>query len=347
MPREIIECDTAPGTSGKGGDVRTVPVQIVCRNCAEPYRTTVRGGNTRCPHCRTSRHVRVEQEWEGPVTPDLSGAASRAVEVATRPAVWVKCGCGNEWQSRAKDRMTIRCPECGTGQRVPYRTHANTGPSPEGYLPQPPPPPLRSARARPAPVWEPDPEDEQEPDELPRPSLAEWMRSGGRDELTRAFPPGGARGGLSGILAALGNRSPAAPAPARRAAAPRSARPGPARPVAPNPPAPPPASPAGAAVDPQTLPEHEQKRRDDVCQIVRSLGTSLLVWYNQPSGLCEALDTNQPRDRQRCPGTAAFAVRFRRDVTEVDAFTCAAHARPLAATADRAPYITTTIYRLR
>ncbi|WP_106971913.1 hypothetical protein [Streptomyces sp. NRRL WC-3774] len=287
------------------------------------------------------------------MTPDMSGAASRAVEVATRPAVWVECRCGHEWQSLARDRMTIRCPECGTGQRVPYRTDANTGPSPEGY--RPPPPPPRAPRVRPAPVWEPDddPEDEWEPDEPPRSSLADWMRSGGRNELARAFPPGGApRGGLAGILAAFGARTPAAPAPApapapaRRAAAPR-----PARPAVPNPPALAPTAPAGAAsvlpVDPQTLPEREQRRRDDVCQMVRSLGTSLLVWYNQPPGRCEALDTNQPSDRQRCPGIAAFAVRFRRDVTEADAFTCAAHARPLAATADRAPYITATVYRLR
>jgi hypothetical protein len=100
-------------------------------------------------------------------------------------------------------------------------------------------------------------------------------------------------------------------------------------------------------VDPQTLPEREQRRRDDVCQMVRSLGTSLLVWYNQPPGACEALDTNQPREQQRCPVPAAFAVRFRRDVTEADAFTCPEHTRPLAALADRSPYVTATIYRMR
>lgn len=327
--------------------MRTVPVQIVCRNCAEPYRTTVRGGNTRCPHCRTSRHVRVDQTWEGPITPDLTGAASRAVQASARAAVWVDCRCGHTWQSRAKDRMTIRCPECGTGQRVPYRTPENTGPSPEGYLPPPPPP--RAARVRPAPVWEPDddPDDEPEPYEPERPSLAAWMRNGGREDLARAFPPGGApRGGLAGILAALGGRAPAAPAPARRAAAPR-----PARQVVPNPPAVLPTTPAGAAavqpIDPQALPERDLRRRDDVCQMVRSLGTPLLVWYNQPPGLCEALDTNQPKDGQRCRATATHAVRFRRDVTEADAYTCPAHTRPLAATADRAPYITATIYPLR
>ncbi|MFI7143155.1 hypothetical protein ACIBQ5_37360 [Streptomyces massasporeus] len=282
------------------------------------------------------------------MTPELSGAASRAVQVATRAAVWVECRCGHAWQSRARDRMTIRCPECGTGQRVPYRTPENTGPSPERYLPPPPPP--RTARVRPAPVWEPDhdPEDEWESDEPERPSLAAWMRNGGRDELVRAFPPGSAPGGLAGTLAALGGLAPAAPAPARRAAAPRPARP--ARPAAPNPPAVLPTAPAGAAVqpiDPQTLPEREQRRRDDVCQLARSLGASLIVWYNQPPGHCEALDMTQPRDRQRCPGTVTHAVRFRRDVTEADAYTCAAHARPLAAIADRAQYVSTAVYPLR
>ena len=81
--------------------------------------------------------------------------------------------------------------------------------------------------------------------------------------------------------------------------------------------------------------------------MVRSLSPSLMVWYNQPPGLCEALDTTQPRDLQRCPRAATHAVRFRRDVTEADAFTCPEHTGPLAATADHAPYITTTVYRMR
>ncbi|MFD7462974.1 MULTISPECIES: hypothetical protein [unclassified Streptomyces] len=265
----------------------------------------------------------MDQEWEGPVTAELSAAASRAVRAAARPAVWVECRCGHTWQSRAKDRMTIRCPECGTGQRVPHRTHANTGPAPEGYLPPAPPP--RAARVRPAPSWEPDDDpDDWEPDEPPRSSLADSLAS-----LLGAFRP-----------------VPDRPAP-RPARLPRAA----ARPaVAPRATAPLPTAPAGAVVqpvDPQTLPEREQQRRDDVSRIARSLGTSLLVWYNQPPGLCEALDTNQPREQQRCPASVAFAVRFRQDVTEADAFTCAAHARPLAALADRSPYITATIYRMR
>jgi hypothetical protein len=81
--------------------------------------------------------------------------------------------------------------------------------------------------------------------------------------------------------------------------------------------------------------------------MVRSLSSSLLVWHNQPPGYCEALDTNQPSEHQRCPRTAAFAVRFQNGTTEADAFTCPEHARPLASIADRAEYITTTIYRLK
>lgn len=231
--------------------------------------------------------------------------------------------------------MTIRCPECGTGQRVPYRTHANTGPSPEGY--RPPPPPRAASVRRPATVWEADdePDDAWEADEPERPSLPDWTRSGG---------------GLAGILAAFTSRAPAAPAPARRSAAPRPARP--ARPAALNPPAPLPALPAGAAVQPVDVPAlglREENRRTRACQMVRSLSitSGLLLWYDQPPGLCEALNTQQPKDRQRCPGTATHVVRYRQDSTEADAYTCPAHARPLAALADRAVHVTAAIYPLR
>lgn len=321
--------------------MRTVPVQIVCRKCTAPFRTTVRGGNTRCPECRTSRHVRLNQEWEGPVPKDLSGAATRAAQTAQRPPVWVECGCGHEWQSRAKDRMTIRCPECGTGQRVPHRTHENTGPRPEGRRAPAPPP----ARYRPEPRWEPDEEEDQEDEHDDRTPLTTWFRGGGREELVRAFAPrpaAPAPGGLAAILSALqGQAQPSAPA-----AAPRPPRPSPAPRPAPAPA--PVAAPAGGGIqpiDPQTLPPKEVRRRDDVCQIVRSLSASLMVWYNQPAGLCEALDTTQPRDRQRCPATASHVVRFRKEVTEADAYVCPSHARPLAATADHAEFISATIYR--
>ncbi|MCW5254724.1 hypothetical protein [Streptomyces sp. SHP 1-2] len=104
---------------------------------------------------------------------------------------------------------------------------------------------------------------------------------------------------------------------------------------------------APAAVDPSTLPEREQRRRNDVCQISTSLCASLRVWYNQPPGRCEALDTTKHREAQRCPAPVTHAVRFHRDVTAADAYTCAQHAAPLAATADGSPYITAEIHRLR
>lgn len=325
--------------------MRTVPIQVVCRNCAQPYRTTVRGGNTRCPHCRTSRHVRVEQEWEGPVTAEFSAAAARADQVAARPAVWVECRCGHEWQSRARDRMTIRCPECSTGQRVPYRTYANTGPTPEGYRP-PPPSPARPARMRPAPAWERDNDPE-----------GEWEPEQGRTSLTEA---------LSGILAALRRPAPvlptpAAPRPARPARPAAANRPAPAR-TAPRPTAPAPAprsaptltpaTPLSRArivpIDVSTLPLREQGRRDRISQIVRSLSAPLMVWYDTPPGLCEVLDTTLPRDQRRCPRTATHAVTFwQADGTDATACTCTAHADPLAATALRSAYVQASPYRIR
>ncbi|MFE6986573.1 hypothetical protein ACFVBG_36280, partial [Streptomyces fimicarius] len=268
-----------------------------------------------------------EQEWEGPVSAELSAAAARSVEIGARLPVWVECRCGHEWQSRARDRMTIRCPECGTGQRVPSRTHQNTGPVSERRRPVPAPRPSRprlepSWRSVRAPV---DPREDEQPAAAPvRPSVA-----------------------LAGFLAALQGRNrptpaPAAPRPAAPALTPRSA-PAPA-------PVPVPTDTRGggiAPIDVQQLPEPERRRRDDVCQMVRSLSAPLMVWYNTPPGLCEALDTTLPRDRQRCPGTVTHAVRFFRDLTEADAFTCAAHAGPLTATAARSAYIQASPYRIR
>ncbi|MGW3985023.1 hypothetical protein [Streptomyces mirabilis] len=96
-----------------------------------------------------------------------------------------------------------------------------------------------------------------------------------------------------------------------------------------------------------TLPLPEQVRRDRMSQVVRCLSAPLMVWYDTPAGLCEALDRTLPRDQQRCPGTVSHGVRFFQDSTEVDAFTCAAHVGPLAATAARSPYIQAVPYRIR
>lgn len=312
---------------------KTSPVQLVCASCSATFRTRIRGRSTKCPHCGTGRYVRQSAQWEGPVTAETRHDYEQAALVSNRLPVWCSCACGHQWQSRARDSQRLRCPSCREGYvRVPHRTHTNTGPVPEGHLPPPPPPRITPRRAPAGPVWE--PEDEWEPDESPRPSLADV---------------------LAGALAAFRSTPAPARAPVRRAAAPHPARsPRPTPQAAPNPPALPPIAPrtasAGAAVqpiDPQTLPEPEQRRRDYVCQIVGSLFHSLRVWYNQPLGLCEALDLTQPAELRRCPRTRTHAVRFQTSDAHADAFTCAAHTRPLAATADRAPYITATIYRLR
>ncbi|MFE5809456.1 hypothetical protein [Streptomyces sp. NPDC056491] len=275
---------------------------------------------------------------------DFREAAATAEQAGARPPVWVECGCGHDWQSRAKDRMTIHCPRCGTGVRTPYRTRANTGTVPEGRLPAPvrpapAPPPPRPARARPEPRWLPEEaeEDQEEDDEPPRAGMAAWFRNGGREEILRLFAPAPAP------AACPAPRPQARPAPARRSMAPPAPAPAPRQ--APGPVAPPRAAPA--PVDPATLNRREVDRRDTVCQIVRSLGGPLLVWYNQPPGHCEALDTAQAPDAQRCPGGATHAVRYRQGPTEAHAYSCAAHARPLANIADRSAVVRATVYPLR
>src|SRR6185503_2715139 len=91
----------------------------------------------------------------------------------------------------------------------------------------------------------------------------------------RPFLPPPAPGGLAAILAAFQGRTLPAPAPAAPVA------PRPVRPAVPDRPAPFPA-PAVAVqrVDPQQLPAKELRRREDVCQISRSLCGPLMVWYD-------------------------------------------------------------------
>lgn len=280
--------------------MRTAHVQVVCRTCEHPYLTRVRGGNTRCPKCSTSRYVRQDQEWEGPVTPDRIGYASRAQAVAARPPVWCDCPFGHEWQSRAKDRESIRCPSCRTKVRVPHRTHANTRPAADRYA-VPPPPPVgrRQEVPEPRPVWTPTPQPAPVPGRL-----------------------------LPGLL------RPPAPAPA--AAPPRAATPAPSAPVRPAP---------HVATRER---DRDRRRRDAVCSMVRSLGGHLLVWYDQPPGACEVLDTSLRTEDQRCPATAARAVVFRSTLhQEAAAYACIRHAEPLAATADRGTEIAASVTFLR
>ncbi|MEV5880730.1 hypothetical protein AB0L75_42470 [Streptomyces sp. NPDC052101] len=82
--------------------------------------------------------------------------------------------------------------------------------------------------------------------------------------------------------------------------------------------------------------------------MVRSLSvrSGLLLWYNQPAGACEVLDTNRLPAEQRCTRPAACAVWFRNGPTEVPAYSCLAHAAPLASLAERSPHVTATVYPL-
>lgn len=78
--------------------------------------------------------------------------------------------------------------------------------------------------------------------------------------------------------------------------------------------------------------------------LVRSLGGPLYLWVDQPPGACEALDSTQLREHQRCPRAATVTVQFRNGPTEVPAYACLAHGTQLAALAERSPYITATVY---
>lgn len=295
--------------------MKTVPVQVECRACGHHYRTQVRGGNTRCPECRASRYVRRDQEWEGPVPETLAGTASRAERVGARAPVWVECRCGNAWQSRAKDRTTLRCPECGTGVRVPHRTHDNTGPTDPREVRTAPPRP-RIADRPPAPAaWEED--DTPDTTATPRPVLP-------------AAAPGGF---LANLLRAMQTPTPAGPprpvpAPAR-----------PSRPAAPPRPAP---------VAPVADPGRDRLRRDRMCQITATARGRYRVWYDQPPGTCEALDTSLRREEQRCPASPARAVTFTsRWGEDGTAYACLRHAPCLAEIADDLSGVSAHITPLR
>jgi DNA-directed RNA polymerase subunit RPC12/RpoP len=96
---------------------RSASLQLVCKSCRKTYRTTVRGGSTRCPHCGVSRHVPIDQTWEG----------SKASPAASAPAldrdpVGVECNrCSHTWSSWAASGSSIRCPKCRHTRRVPRR----------------------------------------------------------------------------------------------------------------------------------------------------------------------------------------------------------------------------------
>ncbi|MBK3590253.1 hypothetical protein JHN49_44130, partial [Streptomyces sp. MBT57] len=91
----------------------------------------------------------------------------------------------------------------------------------------------------------------------------------------------------------------------------------------------------------------DERRRSSVCQVVRSLGTPLLVRYDATAGTCEALDTSVRREEQRCPRKATHGVLFTSDMTgQVIAYACATHSRALAALTTVSPYVTAAAHPL-
>ncbi len=96
--------------------MRTVPVQLVCRECGSAFRTTVRGSGTTCRHCGRQRYVQVNQAWEGP-TGELIDA-SRHPALSRPPQTCTCRACGYTWSSRAADGTSLRCPACRHPTRV-------------------------------------------------------------------------------------------------------------------------------------------------------------------------------------------------------------------------------------
>lgn len=317
-------------------------VNVVCDVCGRTVTTRVSGNTTRCPK--------------------RSGGCGNPITVptgSTRPAVTVDCyECGHQWGTRAREGSTVRCPGCRHPRRVPTGSRDRIDPgAPRVYRDDAP---ERAAPSRTA---------HRESGRGLLGSLADLFRAGAPDGSRRIECLHCGHGWRT--TAAPGNSircpecrrmrrvptGPARPAPARTQA-PETATPRPA-PLAPAlpflaPSRPPTAVPAPGGhrpgpIDPQTLPQAEQTRRDRVCQTVRALsgGTGLLVWYNQPPGACEALDTGQLPEAQRCPHRATHAVRYVEGANSTHAYACTGHAGHLAALAQRSPHITATVHPIR
>ena len=102
---------------------RSTSLSIVCRSCGLPYRTTVRGGKTRCPinrgGCGAQRYVRRGERWAGPDSPAAHHPA------LDRTPVKLECNwCGVAWESWAASGCSVRCPSCQHTRRVPVRPAA-------------------------------------------------------------------------------------------------------------------------------------------------------------------------------------------------------------------------------
>lgn len=358
-----------------GAEELPASVTVVCDVCGRTVTTRVSGNTTRCPErapltCEACGHHWLTGPGESGTVHcpecshphDVQAGCGNPIVIptgSTRPPVTVDCyACGHEWGTRAREGSTVRCPSCKHPRRVPTGARDRIDPgAPRVYREEP--------AERPAPR-------DYRPAESGRGllgSLAGLFRAGAPDDSRRidclhcshrwrtTAAPGNS---IRCPKCRRPRRVPTTdrPAPARTTQAPAAAAPRPAHlaPVLPlrapsRPPAalPAPGGPRPGPIDPQTLTRAEQDRRDSVCQVVRSLsvGFGLLVWYNQPPGYCEALDTNRLPEEQRCPHRATHAVRYTQGATDTHAFACTQHTGPLAALAQRSPYVTATVHPLR
>jgi hypothetical protein len=77
----------------------------------------------------------------------------------------------------------------------------------------------------------------------------------------------------------------------------------------------------------------DERRRDVVCLIARTVGGRYRVWWDTPAGQCEVLDLERDRTEQRCPRRPTHAVTLSSSYQEPQpAYACAEHATLLHAT---------------
>jgi hypothetical protein len=103
---------------------------LTCPGCGWSRKSPANGYTITCQGCGHRHYV---PRW----TP-------AADTLAARTPVRVECGCGCEWQTRAKSQSAIRCPDCRRSVWVPVR--AELAPAPP---PTPPPPARRTPPAPP------------------------------------------------------------------------------------------------------------------------------------------------------------------------------------------------------
>ncbi|MDX2683696.1 hypothetical protein [Streptomyces soliscabiei] len=319
-------------------------VTLACDACGHRWRTREgESGTVHCPECSHPHRIQAG-----------CGATITVPAGSTRPPITLDCyACDHQWDTRAQEGGTVRCPECRHPRRVPTGARDHIDPGTPREVRREAPAPKRPATPRP------------EPQKSGRGFLAalgdlfnsvDSTPAGqdidclhcGHEWTTTAAPGNSVRcpecRRMRRIPTGTGRPRPPSPRKAPAPAAPRAARPAAPRPAVPGPLAQP--APVRPSLSPWDI-ERERNRRDRTGMLVRSLGGPLYMWVDQPPGACEVLDSTQLREHQRCPRPANVSVQFRNGPTEGTTYACLPHGAGLLALTERSPYITAETYPLR